>query len=69
MEREKKNHRVPDVPNCPAAAESELAMSAPTCTAWFFTSPYVCSDTHDSLEQASWQLGHSIRPAHAVLGE
>lgn len=68
-ERKKKNHRVPDVPNCPAAAESELAVSASTCTGWFFTSPYVCSDTRNSLEQATWQLGHSIRAVHAVLEE
>lgn len=65
--REKKNHWGPDVPNCPAAAESELAVSASTCTSWFFTSPYVCSDTCDSSEQATWQLGHSIRAVHAVL--
>lgn len=68
-EREKKNPWVPDVPNCPAAAESELAVSASTCTGWFFTSPYVCSDTRDSPEQATWQLGHPIRAVHAVLGE
>ena len=69
MEREKKNHWVPDVPNCPAAAESELAVSVSACTGWFFTSPYVCSGTHDSPEQATWQLGRSIRAVYAVLEE
>lgn len=65
----KKAPRVPDVPNCPAAAASELAVSASTRTGWFLASPYVCSDTHHSPERATWQLGHSIRAVHAVLEE
>lgn len=64
-----KSQRVPDVPNCPAAAESELAVSVSTCTSWFFTSPYVCSDTCNSAEQATWQPGHFMRTVHAVLKE